>query len=104
MKMVAKDERKSLRSITWRPVSFASLSRIRASFNASVNIIIQQHSTPFASKALLVAAMIPMLNLYLVRPIRRDGPIPVCREDQSFVGNTRTESNIKGGKPKTDYI
>jgi hypothetical protein len=45
-----------------------------------------------------------MLTLYLVPSVRRDGPNPVRREDQSFVGNTRTESNIKGGKPKTDCI
>ena len=83
---------------------FRFASRLRASFNASVNIITQQHSTPFASKSLLIAAMIPMLTLYLVPLARRDAPIQVRREDQSFLSDTRTESNIKGGNPKGDYI
>jgi hypothetical protein len=83
---------------------FRFASRLRASFNASVNIITQQHSTPFASKSLLFAAMIQVLTLYLVPSVRREDPIPVRREGKSFVGNTRTESNIKGGKPRTDYI
>jgi hypothetical protein len=48
--------------------------------------------------------MFPMLTLYLVPSIRRDGPIQARREDRSFLSNTRTESNIKGGKPKTDHI